>query len=105
MNHVYQYEDGTFLTPSHRPSVDLQEASVGSKASVRAQSGAVTTRRKWQKLPKLVGKAVPVVLLSHEDFNEMQQSVERLAALEAGGVDNWEGYSEALRGFYGEDDE
>ncbi len=35
--------------------------------------------------------------LSHKEYQEMLRSVRELRALEAAGVDNWEGYGEALR--------
>lgn len=37
------------------------------------------------------------VALSHERFNELIECEKRLRALEAAGVDNWEGYDAAMR--------
>ena len=34
--------------------------------------------------------------LSHAEYQELKADSEKLAALEAGGVDNWEGYGNAL---------
>jgi|GEM_PF-3326977 len=48
------------------------------------------------------GKLVTITKEAHERL--LRQS-EKLSALEAGGVDNWEWYYESLRGFYAEEDE
>jgi hypothetical protein len=45
------------------------------------------------------------ITLPWSRFQDLCDSERKLAALEAGGVDNWEGYSEALRGFYDEEDD
>lgn len=39
--------------------------------------------------------------LTHQEYQELIQDQRKLSALEAAGVDNWEGYGNALR----EDDE
>lgn len=38
-------------------------------------------------------------------YNEFVARSNRLGALEAAGVDNWEGYDHAMRILHGEDDE
>ena len=70
MNHVYRYDDGTFLARHGRPVVDIQEAHVGRKASVAAKAGSVNASRGWKNLPKLKGSAVPVRIVPDwdEDF-------------------------------------
>ena len=37
------------------------------------------------------------VIISKRDFDKLNRDSRELAALEAWGVDNWEGYSEAMR--------
>lgn len=49
-----------------------------------------------------VGKTVTV---SEELYLAYRESHLKLIALEAHGVDNWEGYSEALSDFFDEEDE
>ena len=57
----------------------------------------------WDKVEKLVreignySKAEPdAIELTKEKYKKMQERLRKLDALEAGGVDNWEGYSYAL---------
>lgn len=38
--------------------------------------------------------------LSWQEYQDLLCDSEKLAALEAGGVDNWEWYSESLQDFY-----
>jgi len=47
------------------------------------------------------------ITISTETYNELVQDSRILAALEAGGVDNWEWYSESLRdaGLFDDEDE
>ena len=35
--------------------------------------------------------------LTHAEYQELKRAQDELAALEAQGVDNWEGYGEAMR--------
>jgi hypothetical protein len=45
------------------------------------------------------------VTITREEYNEFIDAVFKLNCLEAGGVDNWEGYTESLRdGGYFDDD-
>ena len=37
------------------------------------------------------------VTISRKEYDQLQKDADMLNALEAGGVDNWEGYSEAHR--------
>jgi hypothetical protein len=46
----------------------------------------------------------PHVILTSREFDDMQERLRWLDALEAAGVDNWEGYSHA-REILGEEDE
>lgn len=39
-----------------------------------------------------------------KEFYELYEASEKLEALEQGGVDNWEWYSESLRNYFGEND-
>ncbi|MBB3910118.1 hypothetical protein [Sphingomonas desiccabilis] len=41
-----------------------------------------------------------MVSIPRDEYLKLQEAAEKLAALEAGGVDNWEGYAEALRALY-----
>jgi hypothetical protein len=66
MNHVYLYEDGTYLPKWGPPVSDIQNAYVGPKASVASKAGSVTASRSWRKLPKLIGKCVPVRIVDVE---------------------------------------
>lgn len=43
--------------------------------------------------------------IKEKDWDLIQQKLDFLSALEAQGVDNWDGYSEAQREVYGDDDE
>lgn len=42
---------------------------------------------------------------SREEWQKAQERLKKLDALEAMGVDNWQGYDEAMRELYSEDDE
>lgn len=44
-------------------------------------------------------------LITKEDYDELVHKSKVLDALEAGGVDNWEWYSESLKQYFGEDEE
>jgi hypothetical protein len=39
------------------------------------------------------------------EYNRLKIDAEKLHALERAGVDNWEGYDQAMRKFYNDDDE
>lgn len=45
------------------------------------------------------------VEIKEKDWKLIQEKLDFLAALEAQGVDNWDGYSEACRAVNGDDDE
>lgn len=45
------------------------------------------------------------VEIKEKDWELIQEKLDFLAALEAQGVDNWDGYSEAYRAVYGDEDE
>lgn len=45
------------------------------------------------------------VIISKRDFDKLNRDSRKLAALEAGGVDNWEWYGESLKDFVAEDEE
>lgn len=47
------------------------------------------------------------VSISEEEYNKLKEDSRMLTALQIAGVDNWDGYSEAMRIFYDEveDDE
>ena len=45
------------------------------------------------------------VEIKEKDWELIQEKLDFLNALEAQGVDNWDGYSEAYREVYGGDDE
>ena len=42
----------------------------------------------------------PSVTISLKEYEQISLDSAKLAALEAGGVDNWEGYSYAMREFH-----
>ena len=44
------------------------------------------------------------VVISKKEYEDLKKSEEFLYALEAAGVDNWEGYSQAWRFYEGEED-
>jgi hypothetical protein len=46
-----------------------------------------------------------LVMIPEATYNLLKESDRKLQALEAAGVDNWEGYSVAMRDFYGDEDE
>lgn len=43
--------------------------------------------------------------LTHQEYQQLLRDQNRLNALEAAGVDNWEGYSNAMRARQEEDDD
>lgn len=45
-----------------------------------------------------------MVEITEQRLAELERSEKKLAALEAGGVDNWEWYSESLSEFYAEEE-
>lgn len=47
----------------------------------------------------------PTVTIPKSKYDDLVRSAEMLAALEAGGVDNWEWYSESLAGFFDDDED
>lgn len=53
---------------------------------------------------ELVFRTPDFVTLTQAEFDALNRDSDVLAALEAGGVDNWEGYDEAMR-ILEEDDE
>jgi hypothetical protein len=46
---------------------------------------------------------VSMVLVTEGYLSKLERSHKLLQALEAGGVDNWEGYHHATKEFYGEE--
>ena len=44
------------------------------------------------------------IKVSKSEYDKMQRDISKLAALEAGGVDNWEGFDESLTGWRKEND-
>jgi hypothetical protein len=42
----------------------------------------------------------PCIVISSEEYETLLRRSDMLAGLQAGGVDNWEWYSESLREFY-----
>lgn len=51
----------------------------------------------------LTAKDVKVISLT--EYNDLTKRSETLRALEQGGVDNWSFYEEALRSYFGDNDE
>ena len=45
------------------------------------------------------------ITITKKELNSLQRDSRKLAALEAGGVDNWEWYSESLEEFWAEEEE
>ena len=45
------------------------------------------------------------VTISKAEYDRLCRSEDKLSALEAYGVDNWEGYAEALGSIYGDEEE
>jgi hypothetical protein len=45
------------------------------------------------------------ISVNMEDYLMLLSRIEKLDALEAAGVDNWEGYDEVMRELHAEDDE
>jgi hypothetical protein len=45
------------------------------------------------------------VTISQEHYDQLKASSDKLAALEAAGVDNWEGYGNAMAQLEDDDDE
>lgn len=44
------------------------------------------------------------ITITKKEYNSLQRDSQKLAALEAGGVDNWEWYSESLKEFWEEEE-
>lgn len=59
----------------------------------------------YKELQDLHGAAVQRIAELHEKLNEALERVYRLAALEAAGVDNWEGYGQAMASMYSNENE
>lgn len=59
MNHVYRFEDGTFLTPGKSRTTDMQQAAVGTKARVAGMAGARKATLGWQKERHLRNSSYP----------------------------------------------
>lgn len=45
------------------------------------------------------------ITITKKEYNSLRKDSRELAALEAGGVDNWEWYGESLKEFWAEEDE
>jgi hypothetical protein len=45
-----------------------------------------------------------MVTIPKKEYDELQATSRKLAALEAGGVDNWEGYDFSMESLRGEDE-
>ena len=43
-------------------------------------------------------------VISHVEYNDLVERSETLRALEQGGVDNWSFYGQALKDYFGDDD-
>ena len=48
---------------------------------------------------------VPVITIPEGRYAELVKAEKKLNALEEGGVDNWEWYSESLAGLFDDDDD
>lgn len=46
----------------------------------------------------------PTITITVGEYEVLLEASENLAALEAAGVDNWEGYGDAMASFYDDDD-
>lgn len=55
-------------------------------------------------LEAIIAANAAKVTIDEAEHERLKRADAKLDALEAGGVDNWEGYSEALRAFYADDD-
>jgi len=44
------------------------------------------------------------ITINKKEYDALQKDSRKLAALEAGGVDNWEWYGESLKDFWAEED-
>jgi len=44
------------------------------------------------------------ITISEDKYNELVRDQKKIRALEAGGVDNWEGYDDSLEEFWDEED-
>lgn len=47
----------------------------------------------------------PTVTIATEEYEELLDASDKLAALQDAGVDNWEGYAEAMAIFYEDEDD
>lgn len=45
------------------------------------------------------------ITITKKEYESLQKDSRKLAALEAGGVDNWEWYGESLQEFWAEEEE
>lgn len=45
------------------------------------------------------------VILTRQEYDALVRASQKLTALEGAGVDNWEGYDDAMRDFYAEDED
>lgn len=67
----------------------------------RARYGQPRTHRSGSDPFELV----PVSIVADTDLKSFEDDSAKLGALEEGGVDNWEGYGEAMRSYRDEEDE
>lgn len=51
------------------------------------------------------GKLKEIIFKIQEEIESLQDDSNKLSALEAGGVDNWSGYSDALMMYYNDEEE
>ena len=107
---VTREDTGQILSP-HGWTPDIQEARLFSQKSAasnaaRAMIGVFKHWRRGDAPEAMPGlKHSEVVLVSAEDYAEIQEQLDKLNALEAAGVDNWEGYCYAMEILRGEADE
>lgn len=104
-------EDTGQILAAHGWTKDIQEARLFGRKSAASNAARqmIGVFSRWRRrdapeaMPNL--KHSEVVLVSAEDYAAMQGDLDKLNALEAAGVDNWQGYDDAMAIMRGEEED
>lgn len=104
-------EDTGQILAAHGWTNDIQEARLFGRKSAASNAARqmIGIFRGWrapgapETMPDL--KHSEVVLVSAEDYAAIQDQLDKLNALEAHGVDNWQGYDDAMESLRDEEDD
>jgi hypothetical protein len=87
------------------PTTATARSSIGRTAGFQSEKRGSIPLRATEKRENIMNKEIDEkVLISVEEYENLKRDSAILAALEAGGVDNWEWYSESLRDFFNKEE-